>query len=49
MFVCFILSALLIFAFDLEDGASSVSQKAAGYFVVILICVFLGANAVSCG
>lgn len=51
MFVTDIASAVVMLAFDLENSAGglSVSQKVAGYFVLILVCIFLAGANISIG
>ncbi len=52
MLVSHILSTSLIFAFDLDGSASggpSLSQKVAGYIVMISMSLFVGGFSVSCG
>ena len=52
MLVTHLVSAVIILAFDLEnlaDGDTSMSQTVAGYFVLVLQCVFVSTANVSVG
>ena len=52
MCVAHVASAIVILAFKLEsieDGDVSVSQTVAGYFVLVLQCLFLGCATLSVG
>ncbi len=52
MCLCQIASAGLILAFDLENTTAdtiTTSQSVAGYFVLVIMCVFLGSTAISAG
>lgn len=52
MFVSHIASASLIVAFDLEKDTandSTVSQKVAGYFVLVSVCLFVASATLSVG
>lgn len=52
MFISLMVSASLIVAFDLESGTTygfGVSQKVAGYFVLISVALFVGAATLSVG
>ena len=54
--MCFshFLSATLILTYDLDNDATieeglNVSQKVAGYFVLLSVCIFLGSASISVG
>ena len=52
MFVTNTISASLILAFDLENlspGEITVSQSVAGYFVLVIVCIFFGFAVFSVG
>jgi hypothetical protein len=51
MILILILSGVLIVVFNLEslDDEFSQSQQVAGYFIIIMLCLFLGAAAVAVG
>lgn len=52
MLATYVLSALLIIGFDLDDIDSSdlkESQKIVGYIILLLISVYAGSFAISCG
>lgn len=49
LFASSLISALLLFAFDLEDSSASdddlsASERAAGYTILVLVCLFTGGH-----